>query len=109
MFGWNFKWIGTDNDNVIYDEKGYWGITTTDELGNKSLIGEIFKRQNSQYQGITNYIGIGSLEKYSSKVRQLGGKVMMSETLVPGIGSYSIYSDIEGNVFAIWQIDSNTN
>lgn len=53
----------------------YWMVTTTDDKGNKALTGGIMKRQIPQQQGITNYIDVNSVQEYSAKVEQLGGKV----------------------------------
>jgi predicted enzyme related to lactoylglutathione lyase len=53
----------------------YWLITTTDDKGNMALGGGIMKRQGPQ-QPITNYIDVESIDEYSSKVQQLGGKVL---------------------------------
>lgn len=53
----------------------YWMVTTTDDKGNKALTGGIMKRQIPQQQGITNYIDVNSVQEYSTKVEQLGGKV----------------------------------
>jgi len=53
----------------------YWMITTTDDKGNKALTGGMMKRQIPQQQGITNYIDVNSVQEYSAKAEQLGGKV----------------------------------
>jgi len=49
----------------------YWMITTTDDKGNEALRGGMMKRQNPQH-GITNFIGVDSIDDYSSKVQQVG-------------------------------------
>jgi uncharacterized protein len=54
----------------------YCMITTTDDKGNKSLIGGMMKRQKEQ-QGITNFIDVKSIGEYSPKLERLGGKIVM--------------------------------
>jgi|ERR687892_364042 predicted enzyme related to lactoylglutathione lyase len=105
MFGWNIeKWPGSEK---MPDGMEYWMITTTDDKGNKSLTGGMMKRQNLQQQGITNYVGVKSVQEHSSKVEQLGGKVVMPKTPVPGMGYFAVCTDTENNTFAIWETDES--
>ena len=86
LFGWKIeKWSGQSNRK----DMEYWIITTTDDKGNKELGGGLMKRQGSQ-QPIINHIDVKSVEEYSSKVQQLGGKVHISKTAVPGMGYFAI-------------------
>jgi predicted enzyme related to lactoylglutathione lyase len=54
----------------------YWLISTVDDKGNEAINGGMMKRQMPQQQGITNYFDVKSIEEYSAKVEQLGGKVI---------------------------------
>jgi predicted enzyme related to lactoylglutathione lyase len=72
----------------------YWVITTTDYKGNKALGGGIMKRLGPQ-QPIINHIDVKSIDEYSSKVQQLGGKVHVPKTAVPGMGYFAICLDTE--------------
>jgi uncharacterized protein len=103
LFGWSIeKWPGSESD-----PHEYWMITTTDEKGNKALGGGMMKRQNPQQQGITNYIGVKSVQEHSFKIERLGGKVIMQKTPVPGMGYFAICTDTENNTFAIWETDES--
>ena len=66
----------------------------------------MMKRQNPQHQGITNFIGVKSIEEQSAKVEKLGGKVNLQKTAVPGMGYFAVCLDTENNSFAIWETDS---
>lgn len=97
LFGWKIdKWSGGDSTME------YWMITTTDDKGNEALRGGMMKRQNPQ-QGITNFIGVDSIDDYSSKVQQLGGKILVPKTPVSGMGFFAVCLDTENNSFAIWE------
>jgi uncharacterized protein len=97
LFGWKIdKWSGSDSTME------YWMITTTDDKGNEALRGGMMKRQNPQ-QGITNFIGVDSIDDYSSKVQQLGGKILVPKTPVSGMGFFAVCLDTENNSFAIWE------
>jgi uncharacterized protein len=84
----------------------YWIITTTNDKGNKGVGGGIMKRQMPEHH-VTNYIGVDSVDEYSSKVEKLGGKVFAHKHAVPGMGYFALCSDTENNVFAIWESDEN--
>jgi predicted enzyme related to lactoylglutathione lyase len=88
LFGWNIEQFS--GSEKMPDGMEYWMITTTDDKGNKAVGGGMMKRQNPQQQGITNYINVKSVQEQSSKVEQLGGKVMMPKTPVPGMGYFAV-------------------
>jgi predicted enzyme related to lactoylglutathione lyase len=97
LFGWKIdKWSGSDSTME------YWMITTTDDKGKEALHGGMMKRQNPQ-QGITNFIGVDSIDDYSSKAQQLGGKIVVPKTPVSGMGFFAVCLDTENNRFAIWE------
>ena len=84
----------------------YWMMTTTDNKGNEALRGGMMKRQMPQQQGITTYFDVKSVQEYSSKVEQLGGKVIFPKRPVSGMGYFAVCLDTENNSFAIWETDS---
>ncbi len=84
----------------------YWTVNTTDEKGNKALGGGMMKRQGPQ-QPIINYIDVKSVDEYSSKVKQLGGKVHVPKMAVPGMGYLAVCLDTENNSFGIWETNES--
>lgn len=105
LFGWNIEQFS--GSEKMPDGMEYWMITTTDDKGNKAVGGGMMKRQNPQQQGITNYINVKSVQEQLSKVEQLGGKVMMPKTPVPGMGYFAVCTDTENNTFALWEPDES--
>ena len=74
----------------------------------KSFYGALFgwkieKFQQPQQQGITNYIGVTSVDESAAKVEKLGGKICLSKTAVPQMGYFVICQDPENNTFALWE------
>ena len=104
LFGWTIEKLPEES---LPEGMEYFIISTVDDKGNKALSGGMMKRQNPQQQGITNYIDVKSVDEYSTKVEQLGGKVMIPKKPVPGIGYFAICSDTENNSFGIWETDAN--
>jgi uncharacterized protein len=113
LFGWKVeKWPGTEDNSsqltspVTGQSIEYWMVITTDDKGNKALGGGMMKRQMPEHQ-VTNYIGVESIDEYSSKVKELGGKVVAPKHAVPGMGYFALCIDTENNSFAIWESNEN--
>jgi predicted enzyme related to lactoylglutathione lyase len=85
----------------------YWGIQTvpTDEdrmLLRNGVNGGMMKRQNSEHKPV-NYIAVESVDEYSKKIEELGGKVVVPKMEVPGVGWWAMALDPDGNQFAIME------
>lgn len=94
LFGWNIEKVPPEK---LPEGVEYWGITTKDDKGNNAVAGGLMKRMMPEQQGITNYLDVKSVEEYSSKVEQLGGKVKMAKMAVPGMGYLAVCSDTDNN------------
>ena len=99
LFGWK---IDKSPEANTPEGMENWSITTTDHNGKEALGGGMSKRQMPQQQ-ITNFIDIGSVDEYLSKVERLGGKVVVPKTAVPGMGYYAVCLDTENNSFGIFE------
>ena len=93
LFDWKFK---------PFPEWDYAGISTGPE--GKSIGGGMMKRKQPD-QTIVIYLDVDSVDKYSAKVKKLGGKICMEKTAVPGMGWFAICQDCENNQFGLWQVD----
>ena len=98
LFGWKIE-------KFQESEMEYWSVITAEP--GKGVNGGLFKRQTPEQVGLLNYIDVESIDDYSAKVEQLGGKIIMPKTPVPGMGWFVICLDTENNTFAIWQNDEN--
>lgn len=94
LFGWKMEKMAGPME--------YWTFRTTNDKGEQIIGGGIMKRQMPD-QGIINYIGVDSVDKYSKKVEELGGKVKVQKTEVPGFGWFAVCTDTENNTFALWE------
>jgi predicted enzyme related to lactoylglutathione lyase len=56
---------------------------------------------------MTNFIGVKSVDEYSTKISQSGGKVVMAKKAVPGMGYFALCLDTENNSFGLWETDPN--
>jgi predicted enzyme related to lactoylglutathione lyase len=103
VFGWEMqKW-----NNSEKPEQEYWMFQTQDEKGNPGLGGGLMKRQSPQHT-VTNFITISSIEEYSSKIEQSGGKIIMPKTEIPNMGFFAVFLDSENNMLGIYQDKEST-
>jgi len=63
----------------------------------------IYPREN-EGPGVTNYVGVDSVEGHVAKVEALGGTIIHRFT-VPAMGYGAVALDPEGNVIGLWQSD----
>ena len=95
LFGWKFQQMPGPID--------YWHADTGG--ADASPDGGLMQRQNPGQRGITQYILVTSLDESVAKVQKLGGQICMPKTAVPGMGSFAICQDTEGNMFGMWEHD----
>jgi predicted enzyme related to lactoylglutathione lyase len=84
----------------------YYMIETADLEGKPGVGGGLGERQGPDQQ-IVNYIGVPSVDEYSTRVTDLGGTVIQPKMTVPGFGYLATCMDTENNVFGLWQDDEN--
>ena len=84
----------------------YCNIVTKDENGKEGIGGGMGKRGQPE-QKITNYIGVSSIDEYVKKVQDLGGRIIMPKTTIPGFGYLATFLDSEGNTLGLWETDSS--
>src|SRR6266496_2580059 len=97
LFGWKIEKLPGPMD--------YWHIDTGGAEGTPD--GGLLKRQNPGHQGITNYVGVASVDQFVAKVQKLGGKVCMPKTAVSQMGYFAICQDTENNTFALWEMNKD--
>jgi predicted enzyme related to lactoylglutathione lyase len=52
---------------------------------------------------MTLYINVDDLAAYREKVVAAGGKIHVEEQAVPGMGSFSLFTDPEGRMMGLWK------
>ena len=94
VFGWKFKkWDGPMD---------YWMAKTgTKEPG---IDGGMSKRMPGQI-GMTNTIDVPSIEKFSKKIMENGGQLIVPKMAIPKVGWFAQCMDTEGNMFGIIEMD----
>lgn len=95
VFDWEIqKWAGPMD---------YWMVTTGPD-DKPGINGGIGKRQQPGQSGM-NTIGVPSVDEYSAKVTQSGGRIIAPKSAIPGVGWFVVCMDTEGNVFGLMEDD----
>ncbi|MER3407907.1 MAG: glyoxalase [Nitrososphaera sp.] len=96
VFGWKFdKWHGPMD---------YW-MATTGSDSEPGINGGISRRDPKTGMPNMNTIGVNSVDKFSKKVKDGGGKVLVPKMSIPDIGWFATCQDTEGSVFGIMESD----
>ena len=94
VFGWKFKkWDGPMD---------YWMAKTGTEK--PGIDGGMSKRMPGQI-GMTNTIDVPSIEKFSKKIMENGGQLIIPKMAIPKVGWFAQCMDTEGNMFGIIEMD----
>ena len=94
VFGWQ---------NQSWEGQTYWLVNTgEEELG---INGGIMKPEHEgPWPGnMTLYIDVDDLASYREKVVGAGGKILIEEQEVPGMGAFSLFADPEGRMMGLWK------
>lgn len=93
LFGWSFQ--------DVPGFEGYHLFTTA--AGQEATGGAVGKRGESAPDSMRTYINVDSIDETVPRIGELGGSVIQEKQEVPGIGSYAVFRDPEGNELALWQ------
>jgi len=95
VFGWKFeKWNGPME---------YWMVTTGDEK-EPGINGGLTRKGESGMPNM-NTVSVSSVDEFSKKITDKGGKILMPKMAIPSIGWFATCQDTEGNTFGIMQND----
>jgi hypothetical protein len=99
LFGWKIEKMSGPME--------YWSIETVpvdakNWPARQGVNGGMMKRQNPEHKPV-NYILVESVDEYTKRIADLGGRIAAPKMEVPGIGWWALALDPEGNQFAILQ------
>ncbi len=101
VFGW---------DMAKVPAMDYWMFKTveSDDQGQPKRPGVNGAMMKRMYPGQspTNYFGVADIEAHTAKLVAAGGEVLVPKMAVPGHGWFVQFKDTEGNILALWQVDS---
>jgi len=95
LLGWQFQAQPMPGGN------GEYHSTYFNETGIGGGLSDI--SEHNQPGDVIVYFGTDNLDADLKKVEELGGKVAMPRTEIPGMGSFAVFEDVVGNRLALWQ------
>jgi uncharacterized protein len=91
VFGWKFeKWDGPME----------YCMVTTGTKKEKGINGGLSKRGKEGMPNM-NTVEVPSVDKFTKKIQDKGGKILMPKMAIPGVGWFATCQDTEGNIFGI--------
>ena len=97
VFGWKIKQFP-----MPPGAPQYYGVTTRKE-GEDGINGGLMKR-NMPGQPVANYVNVKSIADFLDKLQANGGSVVMPQReIAPGMGSFAVFRDTEGNMMGLYQ------
>jgi predicted enzyme related to lactoylglutathione lyase len=92
VFDWNIRPLPALNYQLV-EPGGPGGIN-----------GGIMKPQAGPWLAkLALYIDVDDLDRFSDKIRQAGGKILVDKMDVPGVGQLSLFEDPDGRVLGMWK------
>ena len=92
VFDWEIRSIPEMNYHIA-DTGGEGGIN-----------GGIMKPQQGPWpNNMAFYVDVNDLATYRQKIVDAGGKIVVEEMAVPGVGSFSLFEDPDGRVLGMWK------
>jgi uncharacterized protein len=52
---------------------------------------------------MTSYVDVDALAAYRKKIVAAGGKIMVDDQEVPGMGRFCLFTDPEGRMLGLWK------
>ena len=94
IFGWKIEHRPELNYRIVDTEGGSFGIN-----------GGIVKpdREGPWPGNMLVYVAVDDLAAYRRKIEAAGGKIHVEEQQVPGMGSFSLFTDPEGRMMGLWK------
>ena len=94
----------------FYKKMFDWDIQYTKEIeywmcnvGEGGIGGGIFKAQGEMPNYVTIYVHVDDLQKALDKAKKLGAFIIAEPTPIPGVGSYAMFADLEGNAIGLFK------
>jgi predicted enzyme related to lactoylglutathione lyase len=92
VFDWNIRALPELNYQLV-ETGGQGGIN-----------GGIMKPKAGPWPGkLAFYIDVDDIDRFSERIQQAGGKIVLGKTEVPGVGELSLFEDPDGRVLGMWK------
>lgn len=92
VFGWSVQHM-PEMDYRFVEAGGEGGIG-----------GGIMKPRDGPWPGnLALYVDVDDLVAYARRIVEAGGRMLVEDQKVPGMGAFSLFADPEGRVMGLWK------
>jgi len=71
-------------------------------MNTAGMNGGMMKKMDANQRPL-NYVAVESVDEFSKKIQDLGGKIIIPKTPIPNMGSFAVGLDPEGNQVGIFE------
>lgn len=89
LFGWEPQPAGP----------GYWTVSAQ----GGGIGGGLMQTQADMPAYVTVYVAVEDLQASLDRAVELGGKVVVEPSQIPGVGSFAMLQDLDGNVIGLFR------
>jgi uncharacterized protein len=101
LLGWKIEPVQDTDGSTGMEAMQYHNISTGAARKGTLNSGGLYKRHMNE--PVLNFVEVEDLDAVLAKVEELGGKIAMPKTDIPGVGLTAMILDSEANVIGIWK------
>jgi uncharacterized protein len=101
LLGWTIEPVRTPMDPARMAEMQYHDISTGAASPGTMNTGGLYKRHMNE--PILNFVVVDDIDRVRADVERLGGRIVMPEERIAGVGQVVMIQDTEGNVIGLWK------
>jgi predicted enzyme related to lactoylglutathione lyase len=104
LFGWSVEKtpMGEMGDYFMFETRAGTARDMEKSQNTAGANGGMMKKMDASQRPV-NYIMVESVDEYSKKIQNLGGRIVVPKTPIPNMGAFAIGLDPEGNSIGIFE------
>lgn len=107
LFGWKIEKVsmGEMNDYWTIETRAGTAQNMEKSMNTAGTNGGMMKKMDANQRPV-NYVLVESIDDFSKKIQDLGGKIIIPKTPIPNMGAFAIGLDPEGNQVGLFETSS---
>jgi hypothetical protein len=104
LFGWKVQKtpMGAMGDYYMFETRAGTAQDLEKAQSTAGANGGMMKKMDANQRPV-NYVLVESVDEFSKKIQDLGGKIIVPKTPIPNMGAFAIGLDPEGNQVGIFE------
>jgi predicted enzyme related to lactoylglutathione lyase len=104
LFGWKIEKtsMGEAGDYWMIETRAGTAQNMEKAMNTAGVNGGMMKKMDANQRPL-NYVVVESVDDFSKKIQDLGGKIIIPKTPIPNMGAFAVGLDPEGNQIGIFE------